>query len=84
MELRGDRVVLRPLAEEDVARLVELGAHPDVKRWWPIITADDLLVKARGEDDEVAAFAIVVTIAATLAPAYRASQVNPLAALRYE
>jgi putative ABC transport system permease protein len=31
-----------------------------------------------------AAFAIVVTIAATLAPAYRASQVNPLAALRYE
>ena len=31
-----------------------------------------------------AAFAIVVTIAATFVPAYRASQVNPLAALRYE
>ena len=34
MELRGDRVVLRPLAEEDVARIVELGTDPEVARWW--------------------------------------------------
>ncbi|MBA2461468.1 MAG: GNAT family N-acetyltransferase [Actinobacteria bacterium] len=34
MELRGDRVVLRPLAEEDVVRIVELGSDPDVARWW--------------------------------------------------
>jgi aminoglycoside 6'-N-acetyltransferase len=60
VELRGDRVVLRPLSEEDVPRLLELGADPEVTRWWPIITEDDLLAKARGEDDEVAAFAIVV------------------------
>lgn len=34
MELRGDRVVLRPLAEDDVARIVELGSNPEVARWW--------------------------------------------------
>ena len=34
MELRGDRVTLRPLANEDVPRLVELGADPEVARWW--------------------------------------------------
>jgi aminoglycoside 6'-N-acetyltransferase len=34
MELRGDRVTLRPLADEDVPRLVELGTDPEVARWW--------------------------------------------------
>jgi len=33
-ELRGDRVVLRPAGEDDVDRLVEILAEPDVARWW--------------------------------------------------
>ena len=59
MELRGNRVVLRPLAEADVARLVELGADPEVARWWPGLTPEHVGEKARGEDEGVVAFAIV-------------------------
>jgi aminoglycoside 6'-N-acetyltransferase len=33
-ELRGERVVLRPLGEDDVSRLVEIGREPSVARWW--------------------------------------------------
>jgi aminoglycoside 6'-N-acetyltransferase len=60
MELRGDRVVLRPLAEADVDRIVELGADPEVARWWPKLTTEHVLKKARGEDEGVAIFAILV------------------------
>ena len=59
MELRGERVLLRPLADADVARLVELGADPEVARWWPGLTREHLLDKARGRDDGVTVFAIV-------------------------
>ncbi len=59
MELRGDRVVLRPLAEEDVARIVELGADPEVARWWPGLTPEHVGEKARGEDEGVVVFAIL-------------------------
>lgn len=59
MELRGDRVVLRPLAEADVERLVELGGDPEVARWWPGLTHEDVGRKARGEEDGVTCFAIV-------------------------
>jgi RimJ/RimL family protein N-acetyltransferase len=51
MELRGDRVLLRPMAEADVPRLVELGADPEVERWWRGLTPEHVLEKARGEDD---------------------------------
>src|SRR5438874_1030662 len=50
VELHGERVVLRPLAEADVPRLVDLGAAPEVARWWPGLTEKHLLPKARGED----------------------------------
>ena len=60
MELRGDRVVLRPLAEADVPRIVELGADPDVSRWWPGLTHEHVLEKACGDDDGAVVFAIVV------------------------
>ena len=60
MELRGDRVVLRPLAEADVPRIVELGADPEVSRWWRGLTPEHVLAKARGEDDGVVGWAIVV------------------------
>jgi aminoglycoside 6'-N-acetyltransferase len=60
MELRGDRVVLRPLAEADVDRIVELGADPEVARWWRGLTPEHVLEKARGEDEGVEVFAILV------------------------
>lgn len=60
MELHGDRVVLRPLAEADVAEIVALGADPEVARWWRGLTREHVLQKARGEDEGVAVFAILV------------------------
>ena len=60
MELRGERVVLRPLTEADVERIVELGADPEVARWWPGLTPEEVLPKARGEDEDITVFAIVV------------------------
>jgi aminoglycoside 6'-N-acetyltransferase len=60
MELRGDRVVLRPLQEEDVDRIVELGADPEVERWWRGLTTEHVATKARGEDEGVEVFAIAV------------------------
>jgi aminoglycoside 6'-N-acetyltransferase len=59
MELRGDRVVLRLLAEEDVPRIVELGSDREVARWWPGLTPEHVGEKARGEDDDVVVFAIL-------------------------
>jgi aminoglycoside 6'-N-acetyltransferase len=59
MELRGDRVTLRLLAEEHVERLVELGGNPEVARWWPGLTPEDVGEKARGEDEGVTVFAIL-------------------------
>ncbi len=60
MELRGDRIVLRPLTESDVDRIVELGADPDVARWWPGLTSEHVLEKARGDDDGAVVFAVLV------------------------
>ena len=34
MELRGERVILCPLAEADLPLLAELGADPTVAGWW--------------------------------------------------
>jgi aminoglycoside 6'-N-acetyltransferase len=59
MELRGDRVSLRPLAVDDVGRIVELGSDPEVARWWPGLTAEHVGTKARGEDGGVTVLAIV-------------------------
>ena len=61
MELRGERVVLRPLAEADVPRIVEIGDRSGggalVARAQPPETR---LEKARGEDDGETFFAILV------------------------
>ena len=59
MELRGDRVVLRPLAEADVPRIVELGADPEVSRWWRGLTHEHVLDKALGEDGAVVSAILV-------------------------
>jgi aminoglycoside 6'-N-acetyltransferase len=60
MELRGDRIVLRPLEEGDVDRIVELGAHDEVARWWRGLTHQHVLEKVRGEDEGAVVLAIVV------------------------
>ena len=50
--LRGERVQLRPLEARDVGRLVEIGAEPEVARWWPRIDAE-LAEKLAGDDGSV-------------------------------
>jgi len=60
VELRGEQVVLRPLAEADAVRLAELGADPSVARWWPGITEAALGETARGEEEGVVAYTVVV------------------------
>jgi aminoglycoside 6'-N-acetyltransferase len=51
VEIRGERVLLRPLEERDAPGLAAIGTHTDVARWWPGITIEELQRKARGEDD---------------------------------
>jgi aminoglycoside 6'-N-acetyltransferase len=58
MELRGERVVLRPLRVDDAPRLAELAAHPEVARWWPDLDEAELVEKAEGKPNE-AFFAVV-------------------------
>jgi aminoglycoside 6'-N-acetyltransferase len=52
VELRGERVVLRPLRVDDAPRLAELAAHPDVARWWPDLDEEELVEKAEGKRNE--------------------------------
>jgi aminoglycoside 6'-N-acetyltransferase len=52
MELRGERVVLRPLRAEDAPRLAELAADPEVARWWPGLDEAELVEKAAGKPDQ--------------------------------
>ena len=59
MELRGESVVLRPLALGDVPRLVEIGRQPAVARWWTSVTEEKLAARAEGRD-EVTALAVLV------------------------
>jgi aminoglycoside 6'-N-acetyltransferase len=42
VELRGDRVSLRPLEERHIATLVEFAHEPEVARWWPRVTDETL------------------------------------------
>ena len=56
-ELEGERVRLRSVEAGDVERLVQIGAEPEVARWWGEITREHLLDTAEGRDD-VTAFAI--------------------------
>jgi aminoglycoside 6'-N-acetyltransferase len=57
-QCRGELVALRPLERRDVPRLVEIGAEPEVARWWPGLTEEHLLEKAEGREDGVVAFAV--------------------------
>ncbi len=43
-----------------MAEIVALGADPEVARWWRGLTCEHVLEKARGADEGVAVFAILV------------------------
>jgi aminoglycoside 6'-N-acetyltransferase len=52
--LRGERLVVRPMERADVAELAQIGAEPEVARWWGEISAQELLDKAAGAEGVVA------------------------------
>jgi aminoglycoside 6'-N-acetyltransferase len=54
--LRGERVTLRPLEAADVPRLVGIAAEPEVARWWPGVSEEDL--RRLIESEDVLPFAI--------------------------
>lgn len=54
-ELRGERVLLRPLREDDLPALVEIGREPEVARWWRDVDE----VRLREKLAEGRAFSIV-------------------------
>jgi aminoglycoside 6'-N-acetyltransferase len=54
MELRGERLFLRPAEEDDVERLAEILAEPDIARWWGSYDAD------RAREELPGSFVIVV------------------------
>ena len=51
MELKGERVRLRPLEGQDARRLAEIGSAPEVARWWPGLTVEYLTAKAERQID---------------------------------
>jgi aminoglycoside 6'-N-acetyltransferase len=57
--LRGERVTLRPLTVDDVPRLAEIGAEPEIAVWWPDLTAEKVLAQIEGRSDATA-FAVEV------------------------
>ena len=59
MELRGDKVVLRPLELGDVPTIVEIHRQPSVTRWWDEPDEEDLRRQAAGESEETS-FVILV------------------------
>ena len=52
-ELRGEKVLLRPLTADDVPRLMEIQAQPAVARWWGTPTEQDLREKVDGAEGVV-------------------------------
>jgi aminoglycoside 6'-N-acetyltransferase len=53
VELRGERVVLRPLRVEDAPRLAELAADKEVSRWWGELHESELVEQAQGQGDSI-------------------------------
>jgi aminoglycoside 6'-N-acetyltransferase len=50
-ELRGERVLLRPLTDADVPQIAEIQAQPSVSRWWGEPDEAKLRGKAAGTDE---------------------------------
>jgi aminoglycoside 6'-N-acetyltransferase len=53
VELRGDRVILRALADTDLERLAEIGREPAFAQWWPGLDEADLASKLAGSSGAV-------------------------------
>ena len=56
--LRGERVILRPAAEDDLQRFAEILASPDVSRWWGAPLRGAALRNYVLGADDLASFAI--------------------------
>lgn len=54
MILRGPRLVVRSMQEQDVARLAEVAADPEIWRRWGDLSEADLRTKLAGSDDVTA------------------------------
>jgi aminoglycoside 6'-N-acetyltransferase len=50
VNLRGDRLVLRPFTEDDIEAAASIAAEPEVARWWGELPEHELRAKAAGED----------------------------------
>jgi aminoglycoside 6'-N-acetyltransferase len=59
VELKGERVVLRPLTVDDIGAVVEIQSQPSVARWWDQPDEQDLRKQAAGESEETT-YAITV------------------------
>ena len=51
-QLRGERVVLRPLGAGDVERVAAIQAEPDVARWWGPVDEAELRRQAEGRAED--------------------------------
>ena len=54
MILRGQRLMVRPMQEPDVARLAEIAAEPEIWQRWGELSDADLRAKLAGADDVTA------------------------------
>ena len=50
MNLRGDRLLLRPFTEADIEAAAAIASEPEVARWWGALPEHELRAKAAGED----------------------------------
>src|SRR3981081_3052138 len=57
--LRGKRLVLRPLGEDDIPALVAIVSAPEVARWWGTPMSEEEFLKEL-DDEDVVKFAIEV------------------------
>jgi aminoglycoside 6'-N-acetyltransferase len=53
-ELRGERVLLRPVSAADADRLLDILREPEVARWWGVHDAERVREDLIGPTDEVA------------------------------
>jgi aminoglycoside 6'-N-acetyltransferase len=64
VELKGDRVILRPLRADDVPLLVKIQSESSVARWWGRPDETDLRRQAEGESEETS---FVITVGGAVA-----------------
>lgn len=58
--LRGERVVLREIAESDVAALRAIVTTPEVARWWVDEHEDDMRARAIAPDPDTTVWTVLV------------------------